>query len=81
MFNSSSFSTADEEIKDANDAIVYYKEEQQRYKKAKDENNAQIIKLRTEKEDANRRLAKLTNERDDANRHFQVPVRTLYIQH
>jgi hypothetical protein len=44
---------ADEEIKDANDAIVYYKEEQQRYKKAKDDNNAQIIKLRTEKEDAN----------------------------
>ena len=59
---------ADEEIKDANDAIVYYKEEEQRYKKAKDENNAQIIKLRTEKDDANRRLAKLTNERDDANR-------------
>ena len=59
---------ADEEIKDANDAIVYYKEEQQRYKKAKDDNNAQIIKLRTAKEDANRRLAKLTSERDDANR-------------
>jgi chromosome segregation ATPase len=58
----------DEEIKVANDAIVYYKEEGQRYKKAKDENNAQIIKLRTAKEDANRRLAKLTNERDDANR-------------
>ena len=59
---------AEEELKDANDAIVYYKEEQQRYKKAKDNNNAQIIKLRTEKDDANRRLAKLTNERDDANR-------------
>ena len=58
----------DEEIKDAKDAMVYYKEEQQRYKKAKDENNAQIINLRTEKEDANRRLEKLTNERDDANR-------------
>jgi chromosome segregation ATPase len=58
----------DEEIKVANDAIVYYKEEGQRYKKAKDENNAQIIKLRTAKEDANGRLAKLTNERDDANR-------------
>jgi chromosome segregation ATPase len=51
-----------------NDAIVYYKEEQQRYEKEKDENNAQIVKLRTEKEDANGRLAKLTNERDDANR-------------
>ena len=59
---------ADEEIKDANDAIVYYKEEQQRYKNAKDDNNAQIIKLRTEKDDTNGRLAKLTNERDDANR-------------
>ena len=58
---------AEEEIKDANDAIVYYKEEQQRYKNAKDENNAQIIKLRTEKEDANRRLAKLKTERDQSN--------------
>ena len=58
---------ADEEIKDANDAIVYYKDEQQRYKKEKDENNAQIIKLRTEKEDANRRLAKLKTERDQSN--------------
>jgi chromosome segregation ATPase len=62
------FYRADEEIKDANDAIVYYKEEEQRYKNAKDDNNAQIIKLRTEKEDANGRLAKLTNEREDANR-------------
>jgi hypothetical protein len=39
---------ADEEIKDANDAIVYYKEEQQRYKKAKDDNNA-IFNCRTTK--------------------------------
>jgi len=58
---------AEEEIKDANDAVVYYKEEQQRYKKAKDENNAQIVKLRTEKEDANRRLAKLRTEKDQSN--------------
>ena len=58
---------ADEEIKHANDAIVYYKEEEQRYKKAKDENNAQIIKLRTEKEDANGRLAKLRTEKDQSN--------------
>jgi len=58
----------DEEIKDANDAIVYYKEEQQRYKKAKDENNAKIAMLMTERDVTNTKIGKLTTERDETNR-------------
>jgi len=59
---------AEEEIKDANDAILHYKEEQQRYKKAKDEINAKIATLMTERDVTNTKIAKLTTERDDANR-------------